>query len=114
MGRHVHAIGQKRHGVIGEAADDLDHHEKGGDDGGPFGAGLRARMAFTQEDMIACPYTMIVRCAAPIMVVVMIVLMPMPMPVTVQGVIVRHDTSLARPAWKIRRKKIKRLRPELA
>ena len=90
--------------MIGKAADDLDHHEKGGDDGGPFGAGFRAGMTFAQENMIARPHAMIMRRGGVIMVMVMPVIVIMGVPMCMQGVIVRHDLSLARSARKIWRK----------
>jgi hypothetical protein len=93
------AIGQQRHGVIGKAADDLDHHEDGGDDGRPFGAGLGAGMPAAQKDVIARPDAVVVGACGLIMVMVMIVIMGMPMCVIVKavpmGMIVRHGDSLA-------------------
>ena len=85
MGRHMGAVGQQRHGVIGQAADDLDRHEQGRDNGGPFGAGFGAGMALAQKDMVLCPDAVIV-CGrlmrmAVIMAMIMIVAVPVRMPV---------------------------------
>src|SRR5581483_12219845 len=104
MGRHMGAVGQKRHGVVGKAADDLDHHEQGRDDGGPFGARLSAGMTAAQKDMVARPDAMGMGIGGVIMVV-MIVVMGMAMTVIVKavpmGMIVRHGASLARSRRKI-------------
>jgi hypothetical protein len=97
------AIGQKRHGVIGKAADDLHAHEYGGNNRRPFGAGLGAGVALTQEDMVAGPDAMVMWLFG-IMRVAMIVIMPMLMVMIamlmvmgmtvrmpIQGVVVRHE-----------------------
>jgi hypothetical protein len=94
--------------VIGKAADNFDHHEQGGDDGGPFGARLGAGMAAAQEDVIARPDAMIVRTGRVIMLMSMVMVMtvPMGMPMCVivkavpMDVIVRHDASLAPSGYK--------------
>jgi hypothetical protein len=85
--------------MIGKAADDLDHHEDGGDDGRPFGACLGAGMAAAQKDVVTRPDAVVVRACGPIMMMAMIVVMGMPMCVIVKpvpmGMIVRHGDSLA-------------------
>ncbi len=60
MGGHMHAIGQERHGVIGKAAADLDHHEDGGHQRRQLGLAFRAAMACAQENMILGPHAMVV------------------------------------------------------
>lgn len=103
MGRHVGAVGQKRHGTIGKAADDLHAHEDGGNDRRPFGTGFGPGMALAQEHMVTGPDAMVVgRFGGVVMiavmtmvlmalvVAVMAVRMTMRMIVTVQGVVVRH------------------------
>ena len=55
MGRHVNAIGQKRHRSGDETGGDLHAHEQGGDDGGEAGAALRAVMAVGQKHVVAGP-----------------------------------------------------------
>ena len=106
------AIGQQRHGVIGQAAGDLHAHEHGGDNRRPFGLGFGAGVTLAQKDVVTGPHTMIVRLfglmavVMPMMVVVMtvrvIVAMVMGMTVRmpfvgvlVMGMIVRHGASLA-------------------
>ena len=61
MGRHMNAVGQKRHGVVEKARADLHHHEEGGDQRRQLGAGFRAVMAMTQKDMAVRPDAVIVR-----------------------------------------------------
>ena len=102
MRRHMGAIGQKRHGVIGKATGDLHAHEDGGNNRGPFGAGFGAGMALTQKHMVAGPDAMVVwllgimtvlmamMMVMAVMIVVMVMGMTMRMIVTAQGVIVRH------------------------
>ena len=83
MGRHMGAIGEQRHGVIGKPADDLHHHEKGGDDGGPFGAGLGMAVALAQKDMVAGPDAVTMSIFLRLLVAMrMAVVMPMIMPVS--------------------------------
>ena len=84
MGRHVHAVGQKRHGMIGKAADDLHAHEDGGNNRRPFGAGFRPGMALAQEHMVMGPDAMVVWLFG-IMVVVMMMIMPMMVVMVVVG-----------------------------
>src|SRR3954469_16366814 len=101
MRRHMGAVGEQRHGVIGKAADDLHHHEHCRDDGGPFGACLGPGMALAQKDMVAGPDAVIVilmgMVVAVIMTVIMfmIVVMSMRVPMRGQSVIVRHKTQLS-------------------
>src|SRR5476651_351078 len=88
MGRHMRAIGQERHGVIGKAGGDLHAHEDSGDDGGPFGAGLGAGMAAPQEDVIAGPDAMVMRtrarlCAGVPMIMAMTMIVSVVMPMVV-------------------------------
>lgn len=122
MGRHMRAIGQKRHRVVRKPADNLHAHEYGGNNRRPFGFGFGAGMSLAQEHMIAGPDAVIVRLfgntAMTVMVVIvmpmtgmtvimmmimamMIVAMGMTVRMPVQGVIVRHDASLARYRCKI-------------
>ena len=61
MGRHVHAIGQKRHGMENEARADLHHHEDGRDQRRQLGARLRPVMAVAQKDMAVGPDAVAVR-----------------------------------------------------
>ena len=106
MGRHMSAIGQKRHGVIGKAADDLHAHEHSGNNRRPFGASLGAGMTLAQEDMVAGPDAMVVwlfgimimAVIVPMVMVMIAMLMVMGMTVRmpIQGVVVRHGVSLAR------------------
>jgi hypothetical protein len=106
MGRHMSAIGQKRHGVIGKAAENLHAHKYGGNNRGPFGAGLGAGMTLAQEDMVAGPNAMVMwlfgitRMAVIMLMVMVMIAMPMVMGMTarmpIQGVVVRHGGSLAR------------------
>src|SRR5579859_428554 len=109
MSRHMGAVGQQRHGVIGKAANNLHAHEHCRDDGGPFGAGLGTGMSFAKEDMVAGPDAMVMRSALvrrPVIMIVsmimpMVVIMGMPvvvpvrMPMRMQCVVMRHDASLA-------------------
>jgi len=80
-----------------KAADDLDRHEDGGDDGGRPGLAFRAVMAVAEKNMIASPAAMIVRAGTAIMAVAMVVpMMGMPR----MNVIMRHDSSLAQKRQK--------------
>ncbi len=83
MGRHMDAIGQKRHGVIEKAGNDLHHHEQRGDQGRQLGAGFRAVMGVTQKDMATGPDAVTVRAMVPGM-----------------DVIVRHGTIVPSEALK--------------
>src|SRR3954463_10141928 len=99
MGRHMGAVGQQRHGMIGKAASNLDHHEDGRDDGRPSGLCFGPRMAMSQEQMVAGPDSMTV---AVFLAMPMIVSMVMPVVMSMQAVlmdvpmhvILRHDLSL--------------------
>jgi hypothetical protein len=75
MGRHMHAIGQQRHGVKEQAADNLHHHEQGGDQRRQLGPAFRTAVTGAKEDMAARPFAMIMR--GPIMGVTVIVMMSM-------------------------------------
>ena len=61
MGRHVDAVGQKRHGAVIEAEADLHHHEHGGYDGRRPRPRFRPGMPGPQEDMVAGPDAVAVR-----------------------------------------------------
>ena len=101
MGRHMRAVSQQRHGVIGKAARDLHDHEQGGDDGRPFGARLGAGMPAAQKDMVTSPDAVVVGTGGLIMMMAMIMgmtmVVPMGMPVRMimKAVVVGHGVSLA-------------------
>ena len=57
MGRHMYAIGQKRHGVENKAGNDFDQHEQGGNQGCQFGARFRPLMAMAQNKAVCDAYT---------------------------------------------------------
>ena len=78
MGRHMHAIGQKRHGMEKKARSDLHQHEQRGDQRRQPGARFRPLMALPQEDMAASPDAVAVRVG-----------------VTCMRVIVCHHSSVA-------------------
>ena len=61
MGRHVHAVGQQRHGVVEKARADLHHHEQGGNQRRQLGAGFRPVVAMAEKDMAMSPDAVIVR-----------------------------------------------------
>ena len=111
----MRAVGQKRHGMIGKAADDLHAHEYGGNNRRPFRAGFRPGMTLAQEHVIAGPDAVIVWLFG-IMVVVVLMIMPtmvvmavimmavvmiMGVIVTAQGMVMCHRRSLARYQRKI-------------
>ena len=55
MRRHVHAVGQKRHGAEDDAGDDLDHHEGGREIDHEARPRLGAAMASAEIDVIVRP-----------------------------------------------------------
>ena len=61
MGRHVHAIGQQRHGAVEKSRPHLHHHEDGGDGCRDQGAAFRMGMGMAQEMMAAGPHAMVMR-----------------------------------------------------
>ena len=61
MGRHMHAVGEQRHGAEHKARGDFDHHEGGGQRRDQPGALFRMRMALAEKDVAMRPITVVVR-----------------------------------------------------
>ena len=94
MGRHMDAIGQQRHGMIKQAARDLDQHEQGRHRGGKLGLIFRAAVTGAQKDMVAGPGAMVMLGGMRIMSVIMRMIVSMSMMVMCVGVVVGHWRSL--------------------
>lgn len=105
MGGHMHAIGEQRHGMKGQAAADFHHHENSGYQGRQLGATFRTAMGSTQEDMVAGPGTMLMTFLGLVVAMSVFVAMPVIMLMVVimvamaaMGMVMGrcHDASVTR------------------